>query len=222
MDTADLIHTLATDVRPVRRLRHPVVRAGPWILLAAAILGLLTISHGLRPQLAERLRDPVFATSLTASALTGVLAAISAFMLSLPDRSRAWLWLPAPALAAWLMNIGYQCFAGWVSLPPGAITVEAASSCVATLVLTSLPLSLVLFAMLRYAAPLRPFSAILAGSLAVSAVTSTVLSLFHPLDATVMVLGWNLGTAILFTALRRSLAATLGAEAPANCAGGLA
>ncbi len=98
-------------------------------------------------------------------------------------------------------NIGYQCFAGWVSLPPGAVTVEAASSCVATLVLTSLPLSLVLFAMLRYAAPLRPFSVILAGSLAVAGVTSTALSLFHPLDATVMVLGWNLGTAILFTGL---------------------
>jgi hypothetical protein len=201
MDTADLIHTLAAQARPVRRLRPPFVRAGLWLLLAALILGFLTVSHGLRPQLAERTADPAFAASLIASALTGVLAAVSAFMLSLPDRSRAWVLLPAPALAVWLANIGYQCFAGWVSLPPGAVTVEAASSCMATLVLTSLPLSLVLFAMLRYAVALRPFSVVLAGSLAVSAVTSTALSLFHPLDATVMVLGWNLGTAVLFTGL---------------------
>jgi hypothetical protein len=186
-----------------------VARAGLWLLLAAAILGLLTVSHGLRPQLAERMADPVFATSLIASALTGVLAAISAFMLSLPDRSRAWFWLPTLALALWLANIGYQCFAGWVSLP-GAVTVEAASSCVGTLVLTSLPLSLVLFAMLRYAAPLQPFSTIVAGSLAVSAVTSTALSLFHPLDATVMVLGWNLGTAVLFTGLAAMFARRIG------------
>jgi hypothetical protein len=201
MDTADLIRALAANARPVRRLRPPLLRAALWLMLAAAILGLLTVSHGLRPGLAERMADPAFATSLIASALTGVLAAISAFMLSLPDRSRAWILLPAPALAAWLANIGYQCFAGWVSLPPGAVTVEAASSCVATLVLTSLPLSLVLLAMLRHAAPLRPFLVVLTGSLAVSAVTSTALSLFHPLDATVMVLGWNLGTAVLFTGL---------------------
>jgi hypothetical protein len=210
MDTANLIHALAADARPVRRLLPPLVRAGLWLLLAAAILGLLTVSHGLRPQLAERMADPAFATSLIASALTGVLAAISAFMLSLPDRSRAWFWLPAPALAVWLANIGYQCFAGWVSLPPGAVTVAAASSCVGTLVLTSLPLSLVLFAMLRYALPLQPFSTIFAGSLAVSAVTSTALSLFHPLDATVMVLGWNLGTAVLFTGLAALFARRVG------------
>jgi hypothetical protein len=79
--------------------------------------------------------------------------------------------------------------------------VEAASSCVATLVLTSLPLSLVMLAMLRYAALLRPISVILMGSLAVSALTSVALSMFHPLDATVMVLGWKLGTAVLFTGL---------------------
>ncbi len=210
MDTAHLIQVLAADAKPVRRLLPPLARAGLWLLLAAAILGLLTVSHGLRPQLAERMADPVFATSLIASALTGVLAAISAFMLSLPDRSRAWFWLPMPALALWLANIGYQCFAGWVSLPPGAVTVEAASSCVGTFVLTSLPLSLVLFAMLRYAAPLQPFSTIVAGSLAVSAVTSTALSLFHPLDATVMVLGWNLGTAVLFTGLAAVFARRVG------------
>jgi hypothetical protein len=198
MDTADLIQSLAKDVKPVRRLRPPVGRAVIWLLLAAAMLALLTASHGLRPQLAQRLADPVFATSLVASALTGVFAAISAFMLSLPDRSAAWLLLPAPPFALWLANIGYQCFAGWISLPPGAVTVEAASSCLTTLVVMSLPLSVALFAMLRYAAALRPFPVVMAGSLAVSAMTSTALSLFHPLDATVMVLGWNLGTAVLF------------------------
>lgn len=198
MDTSDLLLSLATNAPPVRRLRPPLVRAVGWLLLAAAIMGLMTVSHGVRPQFAERVHDVVFATNMIASLLTGVLATIATFVVSLPDRSRWWLLLPVPPLVVWLSTIGYQCFAGWVPVPPGAITVGGASGCLATLVFTSLPLSLLMLAMLRYAALLRPTSIILMGSLAVSAITATALSMFHPLDATAMVLAWNLGTAVLF------------------------
>jgi hypothetical protein len=68
-------------------------------------------------------------------------------------------------------------------------------------VLTSLPLSLAMLVMLRYAAPLRPTAVTLMGSLAVAAIAATALSLFHTVDATVMILMWNLGTAVLFFAL---------------------
>lgn len=201
METADLIQSLAANAAPVKRLRPPLLRAVLWLLLAALLMGSLAIVHGVRPQFAERMQDAVFVTGMMASLLTGILATIATFLISLPDRSRLWLLLPAPPLLVWLSNIGYQCLAGWVSLPPGAVTVEAASSCFATLVLTSLPLSLVMLVMLRYVALLRPVSVILVGSLAVSAITSTALSIFHPLDATVMVLGWNLGTAVLFAGI---------------------
>lgn len=200
MDTNALIRSLAADAPPVRRLRPPLIRAMGWLLMAAGIMGLMTISHGLRPQFAERMQDAVFALNMMASLATGILATVATFFVSLPDRSRAWLLLPAPALVVWLATIGYQCFNGWVPVPPGAITVEAASGCLATLVLTSLPLSLLMLVMLRYTAALRPRSIILMGSLAVSAITATALSMFHPLDATAMVLGWNLGTALLFLA----------------------
>lgn len=200
METADLIRSLATNAPRVKRLRPPLVRAIGWLLLAAAIMGLMTVSHGVRPQFAERMQDAVFAINMISSMMTGVLATIATFLISLPDRSRRWLLLPAPPLVAWLSTIGYQCFAGWVPVPAGAITAEAASGCLATLVLTSLPLSLLMLGMLRYAAVLRPTSVILMGSLAVSAITATALSMFHPLDATAMILGWNLGTAVLFLA----------------------
>lgn len=200
METSDLIHSLASNATPVKRLRPPLVRAIGWLLIASAIMALMTVSHGVRPQFAERMQDTVFAVNMLSSLMTGVLATIATFFVSLPDRSRRWLLLPAPPLVVWLSTIGYQCFAGWVPVPPGAITVEAASGCLATLVLTSLPLSLLMLAMLRYTAVLRPTSVILMGSLAVSAVTATALSMFHPLDATAMILGWNLGTAVLFLA----------------------
>ncbi|MBO9195375.1 DUF1109 domain-containing protein [Rhizobium sp. 16-449-1b] len=197
METADLIRSLADNVKPVKRLRPPLIRSAAWVLMTLGLMLLLTAIHGPRPQFGERLKDVMFLTGMLSSLATGVLAAIATFFISLPDRSRLWMLLPLPALAVWMSTIGYQCFAGWVELPPGAVTVEAASSCLLTLVVTSAPLSLMMIAMLRYAALLRPVGITLLGSLAVSGVTCSALAMFHPLDATIMVLGWNLGTAAL-------------------------
>jgi hypothetical protein len=55
--------------------------------------------------------------------------------------------------------------------------------------------------MLRYAALLRPTAVILTGGLAVAAITATALSLFHELDATVMILVWNLGSSAVIVGL---------------------
>jgi len=186
---------------PVRRLRPPLVRAGCWLMLAAIILGLLAVSQGIRPDLLQRLPQSGFAIGISASLLTGIGAAIAAFMVSLPDRSHLWLLLPAPALFVWLSAIGYQCLTRWISFEPSGVELGETARCFATLVLTSLPLSLAMLVMLRYAAPLRPTATVLTGSLAVAAITATALSLFHQLDATVMILIWNLGTAVMFIGL---------------------
>ena len=203
--TPDLIEALAANLTPVRRLRPPVTRAACWLLLAALVLALLAVSQGIRPDLAQRLREPTFILGMSGALLTGVLAAVATFMLSLPDRSRFCLLLPAPALVLWLSTIGYQCLTNWVSLEPNGIHLGETAQCFATLVLTSLPLSLAMLVMLRYAAPLRPIAVTLTGSLAVAAISATALSLFHELDATVMILMWNLGTAALFVGLGGAL-----------------
>jgi hypothetical protein len=199
--TPDLIASLAANVAPVRRLRPPAIRAACWLLLAAVVLILLAISQGIRPDFAQRLRDSAFVIGMAASLLTGILAAFAAFLVSLPDRSRLWLLLPVPALVAWLSNVGYQCLVQWISIGPDGLSFGEAARCFATLVLTSLPLSLAMLVMLRYAAPLRPTAVTLMGSLAVAAITATALSLFHAMDATVMVLMWNVGTAVLLVGL---------------------
>ena len=147
------------------------------------------------------MQQPVFVVSIAASLATGILAAIASFIVSLPDRSRLWLLLPGPALVVWVSTIGYGCLTDWVSLQPEGIRLGEAARCFATLALTSVPLSLAMLFMLRYAALLRPTTVAAIGSLAVAAITSTALSLFHDLDATVMVLVWNLGVAALIVAL---------------------
>ncbi len=192
--TPDLIESLVARAKPVRRLRPPAARAALWLLLAAAIVSLLAISHGLRPDLGARLGQPLFVTGLAVSLLTGVLAAVVAFIVSLPDRSRLWLLLPSPALALWVSTIGYGCLSGWVSVRPDGVALGEAADCFATLVLTSVPLWLAMLLMLRHVALLRSAAAAVAASLAVAAIASTALALFHDLDASVMILMWNLDT----------------------------
>lgn len=197
--TPELIDTLVECATPVRRLRPPLVRAVLWLAFAGLVIALLAIGHGVRPDLAQHLQQPAFAMSIASALATGILAAMAAFATSLPDRSRWWLALPVPALAAWISTIGYGCFADWVSLGPDGIRFGDELRCLALLVLTSVPLAIVLAAMLRYAAMLRGGAVAFMGGLAVAAITAAALSLFHDHDATVMILIWNLGTAALIT-----------------------
>ena len=81
---------------------------------------------------------------------------------------------------------------GSVSAPMASACGEAVR-CFATLLLTSVPLSIAMLVMLRYAARLRSTEVSLIGGLAVAAITSFALSLFHDLDATMMIFIWNLG-----------------------------
>jgi len=154
--TPDLIEALAANAAPVRRLRPPLTRATFWLSVATVILVLLAVSHGARPDLAQRLQQPIFVVGILASLLTGILAAIASFLVSLPDRSRIWLLLPLPALVVWVSTIGYGCLTDWVDVDAESLRMGEAARCFATLVLTSVPLSLLMFVMLRHTAPLRP------------------------------------------------------------------
>src|SRR6516225_9507441 len=57
---------------PVRRLRPPLTRAALWLLFAALVLGLLAIAHGLRPDLGDRLGQPLFVIGMFGALATGI------------------------------------------------------------------------------------------------------------------------------------------------------
>lgn len=199
--TSDLIDALVESATPVRRLRPPLMRAGIWLALAGAVLGLLCLAHGVRPDIAARLQQPVFIVSMAGALATAVLAALASFELSLPDASRRWLLLPLPALAIWVSTIGYGCLTDWVSMNADGVRMGEAAGCFATLLLTSVPLSIVMLIMLRHAAALRPTAVSAVGGLAIAAMTSFTLAFIHDLDATIMILVWNLGMAALVAGL---------------------
>jgi hypothetical protein len=199
--TPELIDVLVEQATPVRRLRPPLVRTCAWLLFAGIIVALLAALHGVRADLADCLHQPAFVVAQLAALATGILAAMAAFMISLPDRSRRWLMLPAPALAVWVSTIGYGCLADWVSIGPQGVQLGETLRCFATLLLTSVPLSLALLMMLRYAALLRARAVAMMAGLAVAAITATTLSLLHALDATAMILLWNVGMVTLIAGL---------------------
>ena len=195
MSTPDLIDQLAAGLTPVRRLRSPMVRAAQWLLLATVVSIMLVIALGVRPDFWQCVLDQSFVLCTGASVAMGVCATVAAFMLSLPDRSRAWVLLPLPAVAVWLSTIGYQCLTNWVALEPDVLSWGEAARCFSTLVVTSLPLAITILVMLRHSTPLRPVLATLTAGLAVSAITATAMSLIHNIDASIMNLVWNLGAA---------------------------
>jgi hypothetical protein len=207
--TPELIDTLVDCAAPVRRLRPPLVRATLWLVFAALVLVLIAVGHGVRPDLAERLHQPVFVIGMSAALATGILASIASFRVSLPDSSRWWLLLPVPPLALWVSTIGYGCLVDWINIGPNGVRMGEAVRCFATLLVTSVPLSIAMLVMLRYAALLRPTEVCTTGGLAVAAMTAVALSLFHDLDATVMILIWNLGVAALIAGLASLLGRSL-------------
>jgi hypothetical protein len=195
--TPDLIEHLVADAAPVRPARPPLVRAAVWLAVAGVLLVGLAALHGPRPDLPARLREPAFCVALVAALLTGGLACVAAMLVGLPDRSRAWLLLPLPTALLWASGIGYGCLAHWVAFDPAGVAWAEVLRCFATLLACSIPLSAGMFWLLRHTARLGAAPALLAGGLAVASLTAVALSLLHQFDASLMILAWNLGAALL-------------------------
>jgi hypothetical protein len=159
----------------------------------------VTLSFGLRHDLGAKLRDAAFMVEVGAAALTGVTAAIAAFHLSLADRSKWWAILPFPTLIVWLSSIGSGCLTNWVTLGSTSLASLISLQCLGTMLVGSTPLALIMLFMLRHARSIRPTITVVIGAIAVAGLTVSALRLFHDLDATVMVLVWNVGASVIMS-----------------------
>jgi hypothetical protein len=178
-----LIRSLASDLKPVRRLASPVLRALVWLGFVVAtglVLSMIADLHALQQRLES---TPDMWLAVTGSALTAVLAAIAAFKLSLPDAPRAWIWLPVPAAILWVAASGLGCLRDWLVPGTHVASLHETMHCLSFIVGFSVPFSLVLFFMLRQAFPLLPGLTAAAAGLAAAAAAATLLNLFHPFDA---------------------------------------
>ena len=200
-ETGALIEQLASSAKPVRRLWSPCWRLGGWLVGVGIVVGALTLRFGPRPDLFERLGDASFTIGIVASALTSILAACAAFMASLPDRSRRWLWLPVPTALIWLFVVGGGCLTNWVSSDFGAWDRAQLTRCFIMLFVTIIPPSAVMLWLLRHSARLHPRPVILASGVAVAALIATVLGIMHRFETSALILFANFGVAGLVLAV---------------------
>ena len=96
-------------------------------------------------------------------------------------------------LALWLGGLGWGCFADLGRMGPEAWAMGTSWGCLKFILLMGTPLTAALFLLLRHAGPVRPLPVLLLGGLASAALCSAGLSLFHHLDAMLMILLWHGG-----------------------------
>jgi hypothetical protein len=195
--TENLIEQLAGGLQPVRRLRRPWIRAAGWIVFATALIAVMAAITGLRFDIHARLRDPGYLIALAGAWLTGATAAVSAFEISLPDRSRAWLLLPVPALAMWVSGFAVGCLGDWIAVPEGAPIAAQSMRCLTTILVASAVLIAVLLPMLWRSRTLRPTETAWIGILAVAGFADTAHLLMHMIQASLLVLIINLVPALV-------------------------
>lgn len=197
-----LIADLAADLRPVHRLSPPMWRAGIWIVLAAAVNTAAVMIHGgVRADLMPLLDTMSYASLLAATILTGILSALAVFMISIPGRSRYWAALPLPGVVLWFASAGYGCFTDWVRMGPAGLQMGHSVDCFSWIVAISLPLSLILYFMVRHAAWIRPGPTLILGMLSTAAFAATGLSLLHDLDTSLMIMVWHGGAIVVLLGL---------------------
>jgi hypothetical protein len=196
-----LVRRLAADLQPVQPLASPVRRGLSWAVASILVLIAVGTVTGLRGDLETRLADVGFVLSMLAALATGVTAAIAALVVSLPDRSRAIALLPVAPALLWASSVGYGCLTNWISISEGSVTLNATVTCLAIVAATSVPLALVSAFMLRHAARLQPRLVSILAAIAVTGVASFALNLFHQLEASALVLIWNIAMAAVMSIL---------------------
>lgn len=192
MSTDDLIARLSASAVPVRRLAPPMTRALLWLMAIAVLAAVPILLRSDLGVFARRASDPRMACELFATLATGVAGVIAAFHLSIPDRSRAWAFLPAPFALLWMALSGWGCLQFLPEQDQRGWGVHQSDYCFAFLLGVGVPLAGLLILTLRRASPLQPRLVACVGALGVAGLAAFVLQFFHPFDVTIMDLATHL------------------------------
>lgn len=182
-DHQALIEKLGAGLAPVRRLLPPWQRTAGWLLPVVLLAALLSWHYGTTPMLRRWAITPDLAWAGIGAAMTAIGAAWAAFALAVPGRRAAWVWLAVPGTVLWIGASGLGCLRDWIA--PGTELAGPAQSahCLMFILGFSLPLSILLIALLRRACPLRPMRTAIMAGLASAAASAFLLEICHPYDA---------------------------------------
>ena len=201
MKTDELIERLGQTSEPVSRLRPPSTRAALWFALGIPYVALVVGVMSPRSDLFTKLSDPVYLVEESAALATGIAASLAAFVSIVPGFDRRILLLPVFPFAIWLGSLGLGCLESWIQLGPDGLSVHPDWFCFPAISLVGMVPAIAMALMLRHGAPLTPHLSTALGGLAAAGLGNFGLRLFHPQDASIMVLVWQMGTVFVLTAL---------------------
>jgi hypothetical protein len=199
-----LIRELAQGLPPVHRLFKPWLRALLWLGVCVAICAAILAIEGPGLLMRKLAHGPDEVVELIGAVLTAGLAGLAAFTIAVPGRSAAWGLLPVPSLLLWLGASGWGCWR-FETEADGSAGPHPPMICFKFIVMMSIPLSLLLFAMLRRSFSVRPtLTATLAG-LAAAAASAALLDLVHPFEVSLPDLAAHAAAVALVVGLNRLL-----------------
>jgi hypothetical protein len=201
VNTDEFIRRIAGANAPVRRLHPPWMRALLWLAIACAYIAAVVALHPHAPGLTSSMFEPRLIVEWLAAFATGATAALAAFCSTIPGYDRRILWLPVAPGAVWAASLGAGCISDWLRFGAEGLALRPDWDCLPpAIVIGSVPLILILV-MLARGAPLRPRISVALAALATAGLGNTGLRLFHPGDATIMILVWHVGVAFALVAL---------------------
>jgi len=201
MKTEKFIQILAQTALPARPLPHPWIRTANWLAIAIPYVVLVVYAMSLRADLTARLSEWRYIVEQSAALATGITAAAAAFATTIPGYDRRFFLLPLVPVAAWIGVLGQGCIADWIRSGPDGLTFLPDWFCFpATALVGALP-AIVMAVMLRRGAPLFPHVSVFLGGLAATGLGNFGLRFFHPQDASLMVLVWQVGSVFALAAL---------------------
>ena len=202
MDTNALIDQLANSAAPIRRLPAPWARMLLWLALSVPFLfAVIWLMMPSDMDAATALADHRFLLEEAVLLATALTAALAAFASIVPGYDRRVLLIPLVPFAVWFASLGEGCWRNWVALGADGLALRPDWDCLPAAILIGIVPAIAMVVMLRRGAPLLPRISIALGALAVAALANLGLRLFHVGDASVMVLFWHLGGAVVLAGL---------------------
>lgn len=198
LPTDTLIDRLAAEVRPVRPLRAPGLRAFLALAALALAAGLAIALFGDVADLRRRYagREALLAFETMAMLATAALAIVAAFFRAVPGRSPWWVIAPLPALALWLLLSGLGCYDDFLRR---GVDYEVGESlhCLSFILASSAIIAPLLIWRVARARPIDPLPVALLLALGSAAASAFILIFFHPFAVTFVDLGVHLSAMLV-------------------------
>ncbi len=207
MNTEELIARLASEAAPFRPLPRPAVRWAGWSAVAIASGAAGVAVFGVRPHLADVVVRPEFVSTAIVALAASALAAGSSLVLAIPGAERTPV--ARRAVAGLMIVWGAILAAAIVSAGHGFSRASDWPICfIRVIAIGSIP-ALVLFGMIRRAAPLRLSWTSALATVAATSLAALTIQFVCPIDDAAHALLGHFGPVVVLGAIGAWAARTL-------------